>query len=197
MSWSGVGSSGGSPDTRTGPMEVCGRPATPILFWTRRRSPSHEGHPPHEMAGYMNKTKENKEKHPSPQRFRHKRDQCIRGERCGTATPSSGPCEADCATQGSERTVHTLGLPATWCRACETQRRALHHLAPSVAFLPDAQGSAEVRFLCWIKAGGRFAPSRRETPPRNAGRGFDEGGRFSAFWLRKVVGIIQNSKICP
>jgi len=40
-----------------------------------------------------------------------------------------------------------------------------------------------VRFLGGIKAGGRFRATRQKTPPRNAGRGFDEGGRFPAFLL--------------
>lgn len=61
---------------------------------------------------------------------------------------------------------------------------------PPITFLPGFWGRAEVRFLCGIKAGGRFAPSRQETPPRNAGRGFGVGGRFSAFWLWRVVEII-------
>lgn len=37
-----------------------------------------------------------------------------------------------------------------------------------------------------------MSPVCAPTPPRNAGRGFDVGGRFSAFWLWKVAETIKN-----
>ena len=173
MSWSGAGSYGESRDTRTGPMEVCGRLATPILFWTRRRSPFHEGPPPHEMAGYMNKTKGNKRRHPLPWCFRHKRGQRVGENGAARQHPAAarvkppvprgetgGPyTRQDSLPRGVEPVTPNADPFTTW--------------APTT-FLLGAQGKAEVRFYSRIK---RWLHRFAHRPAMRAGRA--------------VIGLIQ------
>ena len=82
-------------------------------------------------------------------------------------------CAPLCAPPDEQR-VTSRPLPQP--RLC--QNRVTVVRPPVSSAPPKTAGEPGGRKKCRIKAGGRFAPPCRRTPPRRAGRGFSLGGRF-------------------